>query len=296
MSRSQVLGSPGKLEHRLLERALRLGGAARRHLDLGAREERGGRQRIRVGGVAGRGQRLVVACPPRPAGRLGPRPARRPRAATRPCREHGGHHHRRRGQGVRPPARRGCGVSGGDRGGERSTAGHVAGGDERHRRRPRHEPGPVDGRLEPERDRHERERDQRCPVAGPSRAAVGARRAAAARISPVVRAAAASQAINRASAAAAPSRPRSASVWTPKPWAWRVTAASVRWRSRATSKAPAPTPSSGRSSNTRRASRQYFPRVDDVAVKRLAPPSVTRRSRSPARRPGLRSCRSARDR
>jgi hypothetical protein len=47
----------------------------------------------------------------------------------------------------------------------------------------------------------------------------------------------------------------------------------VRWRRRATAKAPAPTPSDGRSSNTRPASRQYFPRVDEEAKTRLPPSS-----------------------
>ncbi len=42
----------------------------------------------------------------------------------------------------------------------------------------------------------------------------------------------------------------------------------MRWRRRATAKAPEPTPSSGRSSKTLKASRQYFPREDDAAKTR----------------------------
>ena len=57
------------------------------------------------------------------------------------------------------------------------------------------------------------------------------------------------------------------------PCAWRVTAGSVRTRRRATANDPAPTPMVGRWSNTRSASRQYFPRVDSAAKTRSPPSS-----------------------
>ena len=69
-----------------------------------------------------------------------------------------------------------------------------------------------------------------------------------------------------------PSTPMSAMVWGSQPCACCVTDESVRWRRRAFSKAPAPTPSNGRSSKTRNASRQYLPRDDDAA-NTLPPPS-----------------------
>ena len=70
-----------------------------------------------------------------------------------------------------------------------------------------------------------------------------------------------------------PITPRSAIVWGIQPCACCVTDWSVRWRRRAFSKAPAPTPSSGRSLNTRYASRQYLPRDEDAANTRPPPSS-----------------------
>ncbi len=88
---------------------------------------------------------------------------------------------------------------------------------------------------------------------------------------PVALSAAITQARKSSVVTASPTRPRSAIVCGIHPCACWVTDASVRCRSRAFSNAPAPTPSSGRSSNTRNASRQYLPRDDDAANTRPPP-------------------------
>ena len=81
----------------------------------------------------------------------------------------GREHRRRRASAIRPRVRRDRGGSLGRRRGlgRRTASGDEAGGHERHHGRARDEPGPVERRLDPVRERGQEQRGDGDPVAGP---------------------------------------------------------------------------------------------------------------------------------